>query len=124
MKLGFARVRVDGIMYALDEFPELDKQKKHSIEVVVDRLTGSEENVSRLSQSVEQAFQIADDKLIVVDADTNEGQLFSLKYACVDHPDVQIPELEPRTFSFNNPQGHVRFVLVLVTDSKSILTYS
>jgi excinuclease ABC subunit A len=105
MKLGFARVRVDGIMYALDEFPELDKQKKHSIEVVVDRMVSSDENISRLSQSVEQAFQIADDKLVIVDADTDEEQLFSLKYACVDHPDVQIPELEPRTFSFNNPQG-------------------
>jgi excinuclease ABC subunit A len=105
MKLGFARVRVDGIIYALDEFPELDKQKKHSIEIIVDRLVSSEENVSRLSQSVEQAFQIADDKLIVVDVDTDQSQLFSLKYACVDHPDVQIPELEPRTFSFNNPQG-------------------
>ena len=105
MKLGFARVRVDGIIYALDEFPELDKQKKHSIEIIVDRLTSNEENISRLSQSVEQAFQIADDKLVIVDADSDESQLFSLKYACVDHPDVQIPELEPRTFSFNNPQG-------------------
>jgi len=105
MKLGFARVRVDGIIYALDEFPELDKQKKHSIDIVVDRLISNEENMSRLSQSVEQAFQIADDKLIVVDSDSNDSQLFSLKYACIDHPDVQIPELEPRTFSFNNPQG-------------------
>ncbi len=104
-KLGFARVRVDGVIYALDEFPELDKQKKHDIEVVVDRLTNSEESISRLSQSVEQAFSIADDKLIVHNADDNSEQLYSLKYACIDHPEVQIPELEPRTFSFNNPQG-------------------
>jgi excinuclease ABC subunit A len=92
-------------MYALDEFPELDKQKKHTIEIVVDRLTNTEENLSRLTQSVEQAFSIADDKLIVHDADKAEDRLYSLKYACVDHPEIQIPELEPRTFSFNNPQG-------------------
>jgi excinuclease ABC subunit A len=104
-KLGFVRARVDGIVYALDEFPELDKQKKHTIEVVVDRLTNTEENISRLTQSIEQAFSIADDKLIVHNADDQVDQLYSLKYACVDHPDVQIPELEPRTFSFNNPQG-------------------
>jgi excinuclease ABC subunit A len=105
MKLGFARARVDGTTYALDEFPELDKQKKHTIEIIVDRLTNTEENLSRLSQSVEQAFSTADDKLIVHNADTGEDTLYSLKYACVDHPEVQIPELEPRTFSFNSPQG-------------------
>ena len=104
-RLGYARVRVDGIIYALDEFPDLDKQKKHTIEIVVDRLVGGEENISRLSQSIEQAFSIGDDKILVVDADTNEEQLFSLKYACTNHPEVNIPELEPRTFSFNNPQG-------------------
>lgn len=104
-KLGFARARVDGVLYALDEFPELEKSYKHTIEIVVDRLVNSPDNISRLSQSVEQAFGLADDKLIVHDADSGEQQLFSLKYACVDHPDVTIPELEPRTFSFNNPQG-------------------
>lgn len=104
-KLGFVRARIDGIIYSLDEFPDLDKQKKHTIEIVVDRLTNSEENISRLSQSIEQAFSIADDKLILHNADDESDQLFSLKYACVDHPDIQIPELEPRTFSFNNPQG-------------------
>jgi excinuclease ABC subunit A len=104
-KLGFARARVDGIVYALDEFPELDKQKKHRIEIVVDRLVSSPENVSRLSQSVEQAFTLADDKLIVQNVDDQSEQHYSLKYACIDHPEVQIPELEPRTFSFNNPHG-------------------
>lgn len=104
-KLGFARARIDGVIFALDEFPDLDKQKKHTIEIVVDRLVNSEENISRLSQSVEQAFSIADDKLLLVDADDASEQLYSLKYACVDHPDIQIPELEPRTFSFNSPHG-------------------
>jgi excinuclease ABC subunit A len=105
MKLGFARARVDGIVYALDEFPELDKQKKHTIDIVVDRFTNSPENLSRLSQSVEQAFSVANDKVILHNSDTATDQMYSLQYACIDHPEIQIPELEPRTFSFNNPQG-------------------
>lgn len=105
MKLGFARARVDGVVYALDEFPDLDKQKKHTIEIIVDRILNNPENLGRLSQSVEQAFSIADDKLIIFNADTEENYNYSLKYACLDHPDVQIPELEPRTFSFNSPHG-------------------
>jgi excinuclease ABC subunit A len=59
-KLGFARARVDGVLYALDEFPELEKSYKHTIEIVVDRLVNSPDNISRLSQSVEQAFGLAD----------------------------------------------------------------
>jgi excinuclease ABC subunit A len=105
MKMGFARARVDGVIYALDEFPELDKQKKHLIEIVVDRIVNNPDSLSRLSQSVEQAFSIADDKLVIHNADTLEDYQYSLKYACIDHPDVQIPELEPRTFSFNSPHG-------------------
>lgn len=104
-RAGFARVRVDGVVYALDEFPELDKNYKHTIEVVVDRLVNNEESRGRLTQSVEQALEIADGKLKVIDADQNAGFSYSLKYACVDHPDVTIPELEPRTFSFNSPHG-------------------
>src|SRR4051812_9247514 len=104
-RAGFARARVDGVIYSLDEFPELDKKYKHNIEIVVDRLVNNEENRSRLAQSVEQAFDIADGLLIVNDADGKKDTLYSLKYACVDHPDVAIPELEPRTFSFNSPHG-------------------
>ncbi len=105
MRQGFARARVDGILYPLDEFPELDKQKKHSIEIVVDRLVNDEASQGRLSQSIEQALAIADDKVIVHNADSMQDMLYSLQYACVDHPDVSIPELEPRTFSFNSPHG-------------------
>ncbi len=105
MRAGFARARVDGIIYALDEFPELDKNYKHKIEIVVDRLVNSTENRGRLAQSVEQAFDLANGLMIVNDADSNKDTLYSLKYACVDHPDVAIPELEPRTFSFNSPHG-------------------
>jgi excinuclease ABC subunit A len=105
MRAGFARARVDGVIYALEEFPELDKNYKHNIEIVVDRLVNDAENRSRLAQSVEQAFDIADGLLIVNDADKKQDTSYSLKYACVDHPDVAIPELEPRTFSFNSPHG-------------------
>lgn len=104
-RAGFARARIDGVIYALDEFPELDKAKKHTIEVVVDRLVNSEENAGRLSQSVEQALEVADGKVKVLNADTKEESIHTLMYACVDHPDVLIPELEPRTFSFNSPHG-------------------
>jgi excinuclease ABC subunit A len=105
MRAGFARARVDGVIYALEEFPQLDKKYKHNIEIVVDRLVNNEENRSRLAQSVEQAFDIADGLLVVHEADAKNDTLYSLKYACVDHPDIAIPELEPRTFSFNSPHG-------------------
>lgn len=104
-RAGFARVRIDGVVYALDEFPELDKNYRHRIELVVDRLVNDAESRTRLTQSVEQAFEIADGKMGVLDADTNELTMYSLMYACIDHPEVLIPELEPRTFSFNNPHG-------------------
>lgn len=105
MRLGFARARVDGVIYALDEFPDLDKNYKHTIEIVVDRLVNDDASRSRLAQSVETALDLADGKLLVHHADTNADNIYSLKYACVDHPDVAIPELEPRTFSFNSPFG-------------------
>lgn len=104
-RLGYARVRVDGVVYALDEFPELQKSYKHNIELVVDRLALTAEMRSRLSQSVEQALDLGQGAIEVLDADSDEVKTFSQRYACVDHPDVDIPELEPRLFSFNAPQG-------------------
>ena len=104
-RAGFARARVDGVVYALDEFPTLDKNYKHTIEIIVDRLTNDEANRTRLAQSVEQALEVGDGRLRVVNADSNEEFEFSLAYACPEHPEVTIPELEPRTFSFNSPQG-------------------
>ena len=104
-RLGYARVRVDGVVYALDEFPELQKSYKHNIELVVDRLALSGEMRSRLSQSVEQALELGQGVLEVLEADSGDIKTFSQRYACVDHPDVDIPELEPRLFSFNAPQG-------------------
>lgn len=102
---GFVRARVDGVVYALDEWPELDKKLKHTIEIVVDRLVNDEDSRGRLVQSIEQALDIADGRLKVVNADTKDEYAYSLMYACIDHPEVTIPELEPRTFSFNSPHG-------------------
>lgn len=102
---GFARIRVDGVVYALDEFPELDKKYKHTLEIVVDRLVNDEESRGRLAQSVEQALAIAEDRVVIHNADSGQDSFYSLRYACVDHPDQPIPELEPRTFSFNSPHG-------------------
>jgi excinuclease ABC, A subunit len=104
-RLGYARVRVDGVVYVLDEFPELQKSYKHSIELVVDRLALNSELTGRLSQSVEQALDLGQGIVEVLDADDDQVRTFSQRYACVDHPEEDIPELEPRLFSFNAPQG-------------------
>jgi excinuclease ABC subunit A len=104
-RAGFARVRVDGVVYALDEFPTLDKNIRHRIEVVVDRLVNNEDSRSRLVQSVEQALDVAEGKVVILDADADKTWTYSLMYACPQHPEISIPELEPRTFSFNSPHG-------------------
>lgn len=102
---GFARARVDGVVYALDEFPELQKSYKHDIEIVVDRVVMKADVISRVTQSVEQSLEIAGGVVQVLDADTDEIHTYSQRYACVDHPGEDVPELEPRLFSFNAPQG-------------------
>ena len=104
-KKGFARARVDGVIYALDEFPELEKNIKHNIEIVVDRLVLLKEMRTRLAQSVEQALDMTNGILEVLNDETGEVKIFSQRYACELHPDEHIPELEPRLFSFNAPQG-------------------
>ena len=104
-KKGFARARVDGVIYALDEFPELEKNIKHNIEIVVDRLVLSKGMRTRLAQSVEQALEMTSGILEILDDETGEVKIFSQRYACELHPDEHIPELEPRLFSFNAPQG-------------------
>ena len=104
-KAGFARARVDGVVYALDEFPELQKNYKHDIEIVVDRIAMSRDVVSRVTQSVEQALEIGGGVIEILDVDSDTVHTYSQRYACEDHPDEEIPELEPRIFSFNSPQG-------------------
>jgi excinuclease ABC subunit A len=105
MRAGFARVRVDGVVYALDEFPQLDKAYRHRIEIVIDRLVNNQDSRSRLVQSVEQALEVAEERVIILDADGDQTWSYSLLYACAKHPEITIPDLEPRTFSFNSPQG-------------------
>lgn len=105
LKKGFARVRVDGVIYALDEFPLLEKQKKHTIEVVVDRLVISPENATRISQSIESGLSLTTGVINLLDVDTETLHSFSKAFACPDHPEAGLKELEPRVFSFNSPQG-------------------
>ncbi|MDO8336462.1 MAG: excinuclease ABC subunit UvrA [Candidatus Saccharibacteria bacterium] len=104
-KLGFARARVDGVVYSLDEWPNLDKKYKHTIELVVDRIVIDKANSTRVAQSVEQALEAAHGTIEVLEVDHDKLHVYSQRFACVDHPDEPIPELEPRLFSFNAPQG-------------------
>ena len=100
---GFARVRVDGNTYDLFEEISLEKNKKHTVEVVVDRLAVREDIRSRLTDSVETAVGLSDG-LVVISPVGGEDQTYSLNFSCPDH-DVSIEELSPRMFSFNNPSG-------------------
>jgi len=103
-KDGFLRVRVDGVFSDVDKKFELDKNKKHSIEVVIDRLTVNEENKSRISQSVELALKVSEGLIIITDEKNSKELIFSEKLAC-PNCGFSIPKLEPRLFSFNNPFG-------------------
>ena len=100
---GFARVRVDGIIYDLSEEIKLEKNNKHNIEVVVDRLVVKEGIENRLNDSMETALNLADG-LMIVDVIGGVPQTFSQNFACPDCG-ISIEEIEPRIFSFNNPFG-------------------
>ena len=102
-KGGFVRVRVDGIMYDLSENIKLEKNKKHNVDVVVDRLVIKEDIRSRLADSIETASKLTNG-LILVNIPDKEDILFSQSYACPDHG-ACIDELSPRMFSFNAPYG-------------------
>ncbi|MBQ3464636.1 excinuclease ABC subunit UvrA [Candidatus Saccharibacteria bacterium] len=116
---GFSRVRVDGIIYALDEFPELNKNERHDIEIIVDRFVLNPELRTRIAGSIEQALELGQgiiELLKIKDTSTAVGEnrisannteiyTYSQRYACPDHPDELIPELTPRLFSFNAPEG-------------------
>jgi len=107
---GFIRVRVDGRIYDMDDTPDLDKNKKHTIEVVVDRFKVRSDLQNRLAESFETALNLADNIAIIASMDgtpldgDGEEITFSAKFAC-PHCGYSIPELEPRLFSFNNPAG-------------------
>ena len=107
-KSGFARVRVDGIIYDLTEEITLDKNQKHTVEIMVDRLVMREDIRSRLTDSVETALRESGGSLLVVtvprDGSDGDELSFSTSYACEEHG-ISLGELEPRMFSFNNPFG-------------------
>ena len=102
-KEGFVRVRIDGQIYELSDDIELDRKKKHDIELVVDRLVIKPEIRSRLTESVELSLKYAD-KLVLIDVQGKEPILYSCNYAC-PNCGFSFPELTPRMFSFNNPFG-------------------
>jgi excinuclease ABC subunit A len=103
---GFSRVRIDGAVHELDAAPRLAKNRKHTIDVVVDRVRASAEARQRLAESLETALRHADGRAAVVESDSGKEHLFSARYACpAPGCDYALPELEPRLFSFNNPAG-------------------
>ena len=101
---GFVRVRVDGTVHEIDTSPKLEKNKKHTIEVVIDRLKVKVDVKQRLAESFETALRHSDGRAIAVEMDTAKEHIFSAKFAC-PICGYSLPELEPRLFSFNNPMG-------------------
>ena len=106
---GFVRVRINGEIHDLKALPELSRNKKHTIEVVVDRLVLKDSARIRLSDSIETALALADGLLViaheVADGDAWRDWVFSATYACPEHPNSNLEELSPRMFSFNSPYG-------------------
>lgn len=101
---GFSRAKIDGTIVELDDIPDLNKKIKHDISVVVDRLVLRDDLGNRLADSVETALKLANGLLIVQNAETNDETIFSQQFAC-PVSGFTIPEIEPRLFSFNAPQG-------------------
>jgi len=101
---GFVRLRINGKAYEIDALPKLQKTKKHTVEVVVDRLKVSADAKQRLAESFETALRHADGRALAVEMDSGHEYLFSAKFSC-PVCSYSLPELEPRLFSFNNPMG-------------------
>jgi excinuclease ABC subunit A len=104
---GYVRVRVNGVVYEIDDTPELELRKKHSIEVVIDRFRVRPDIKQRLAESLETAIVLSDGLALLSPLDENSNimeKLFSARYSCI-HCDYSLQELEPRMFSFNNPNG-------------------
>ena len=101
---GFVRLRIDGTAYEIDNLPKLDKNKKHTIDVVVDRIKVRPDIKQRLAESFETALRHSDGKALAVEMDSGHEHLFSAKFAC-PVCNYSLSELEPRLFSFNNPMG-------------------
>ncbi len=103
-KGGYVRIRVDGSLYGLSEEIKLDKNLRHNIDVVVDRLVVKADNLLRITNSVEAALTLADGLVIIHQPESDTEEMFSQCYACPDCG-VSLPELSPRMFSFNSPYG-------------------
>ncbi len=101
---GFTRLRINGTVCEMDALPKLEKNKKHTVEIVVDRLKVNVEAKQRMAESFETALRHADGRALAVEMDTGVEHLFSAKFAC-PICSYSLPELEPRLFSFNNPMG-------------------
>ncbi len=101
---GFTRLRINGTVCEIDALPALQKTKKHTVEIVVDRLKVNQEAKQRLAESFETALRHADGRALAVEMDSGVEHLFSAKFAC-PICNYSLPELEPRLFSFNNPMG-------------------
>jgi excinuclease ABC subunit A len=104
-KAGYTRLRVDGGIIDIGDFPSLDKQKKHTIEAVVDRVATDTEIRQRLTESVEQGLALSDGIIKVLQADSGQEAIYSEHYACPVHREVGLPDIAPRNFSFNSPHG-------------------
>ena len=103
-RLGYPRLRIDGEVYLTEEVPKLDKNKKHTIEVVIDRVVIKEGSRTRVNDSVELALKLSDGLVVVNLVDEGKDIIYSEKFACPIH-NFSIPELSPRLFSFNSPYG-------------------
>lgn len=103
-KQGWSRVRVNGSIYELNEIPELDKNKKHNIELIIDRLIIKEDSRTRMAESIENAFKYGEGRAIVYYLEDEKEEIFSESLKC-PKCDYSLPELEPRLFSFNSPYG-------------------
>ncbi|MDP1558107.1 MAG: excinuclease ABC subunit UvrA [Nitrosomonas sp.] len=101
---GFVRLRIDGEVYDIDSLPKLHKTRKHTVEIVVDRLKVSPDAKQRIAESFETALRHADGRALAVEMDTRQEHLFSAKFSC-PVCSYSLSELEPRLFSFNNPLG-------------------
>ncbi len=101
---GYVRMIIDGEIFDIENVPELDKNKPHNIEIVVDRIKVKKEIRSRVADSVETALEETDGILIIKDIDNNSSRIFSTKFACPDCG-ISYPEISPRLFSFNSPYG-------------------
>ncbi len=111
---GFVRMRIDGGIVTVDEDIKLDPKKAHTIQIVVDRFVVRDletkdgavnPNRTRLADSVELALKKGEGSLIVLDTDSNKETRFAESFVCPDHPDASVPDIEPRSFSFNSPHG-------------------